>query len=337
MGVSSRPHGRRRVFFWLAGLTLAGLAILALGFGLGAANHNIATTAGSAGSASYGPLVHAPSGASNSASAASSASGASSGGASTAAQAGDNVQGQYLIKSLEVDMSVGDPRKVAADLQRWITTTDPHATSAGATYQLVSGNLYDVTLAFSVQSTLYPQIEQYLASYTQQHGGQLLGLHESVQDATNDYIDTQSRLTTLRAEQSRLLQLLGQSKTLSDTLAVEQSLTDVEGQIENIEAHLNALNGQLTYYTITINLSPTGAASPTPQTTWNPGQTFHDALAAALTFGEWLLSALIWLGVFALYIVPLALIAWITRRIRRARAARRSAAASPPVAPTATA
>ena len=333
MSVSARNSGRRRAFFWLAGMALVGLVILALGFGLGNANHNIATTAGSA---SNGPFVHAPYTTSNGASA-SSASGVSSGAAATPSQAGDNVQGQYLIKSLEVDMSVGDPRKVATDLQRWIATTDPRATSAGASYQQVSANLYDVSLAFSVQSTLYPQIEQYLAGYTQQHGGQLLGLHESVQDATNDYIDTQSRLTTLRAEQTRLLQLLGQSRSLTDTLAIEQNLTTVEGQIEDIEAHLNALNGQLTYYTITINLSPTGASTPTPpQNTWNPGQTFHDALSAAMVFGEWLLSALIWLGVFAIYLAPLALVVWITRRILRARSAHRSAA-SPPLAPTTTA
>ncbi|MEO7002833.1 MAG: DUF4349 domain-containing protein [Ktedonobacterales bacterium] len=331
MNVNSRMRGRRKVFFWASGAALVGLAILAVGFGLGDASHQIATTADSARSANYRPFIYAPNTTSNGAAASS-----ASGGASSTPQTGDKVQGQYLIKSLEVDMSVGDPRKVATDLQRWIATTDPHATSAGATYQQVSDNLYDVSLAFSVQSTLYPQIEQYLVSYTQQHGGQLSGLHESVQDATNDYIDTQSRLTTLRAEQTRLLQLLGQSKTLTDTLAIEQNLTDVEGQIEDIEAHLNALNGQLTFYTITINLSPTGATPIQPQNTWNPGKTLQNALGAAQMFGEWLLSALIWLGVFAMYLVPLLLIVWITRRILRARAARRSATPpSAPIAPTA--
>ncbi|HZC78036.1 MAG TPA: hypothetical protein VE258_09825, partial [Ktedonobacterales bacterium] len=38
---------------------------------------------------------------------------------------------QYLIKSLQVNMQVGDPRKVAGELQSWITSTDPKATSAG--------------------------------------------------------------------------------------------------------------------------------------------------------------------------------------------------------------
>ena len=62
--------------------------------------------------------------------------------------------------------------------------------------------------------------------------------NETVQDETNDFLDTQSRLTNLRAEQPRLLTLLSQAQNLGDTLQVEQRLTDVEGQIENIEVHL---------------------------------------------------------------------------------------------------
>ncbi len=226
---------------------------------------------------------------------------------------------QYLIKSLQVNMLVKDTRQVASDLQSWIATTDPRSTSAGIDYEQTYDNLYNVTMTFSVTSAQYTQIEEYLAGYAQQHGGKLTSLHESVQDVTNDYIDTQSRLTNLRGEQQRLLTLLSNTTALGDIIAVESQLTDVEGQIEDIEAHLNALKNQTTFYTVTIGLQPITPITPPPpsSTPWSLGQVLHDSWTAALGFGQGLATLLIWLVVFSVYLIPVALVGWFFwRKIR---------------------
>ncbi len=231
---------------------------------------------------------------------------------------------QYLIKALQVNMQVKDTRQVASDLQAWISTTDPGSSSAGIDYEQTGDNLYNVTMTFSVESKQYTQIEEYLAGYAQQHGGKLLSLHESVQDVTNDYIDTQSQLTNLRGEQERLLVLLSNTTALGDIITVEDKLTDVEGQIENIEAHLNALKNQTTFYTVTIDLQPLAPAAPPPpqQAPWSIGQVFHDSWSAVLSFGQVLATFLIWLLSISVYLVPAALIAWyIWRRTHPRRVA----------------
>ncbi|HEX6481551.1 MAG TPA: DUF4349 domain-containing protein [Ktedonobacteraceae bacterium] len=241
---------------------------------------------------------------------------------------------QYLIKSLAVNMAMKDTRQVASDLQSWIAVTDPRSSSAGIDYQQVGDNLYNVSLTFSVQSTDYAQIETYLASYAPRHGGKLLNLHESVQDVTNDYVDSQSRLTNLHGEQSRLLTLLSQTQALGDIITVQDKLTDVEGQIENIEAHINALKNQVTFYTVTINLQPIApvASTPPPQNpSWNPGQVVHDSLSAALGLGQVLATMLIWLGAFCIYLIPAAAIVWFIWRRRHPRQVMASiAGVSPP-------
>lgn len=228
---------------------------------------------------------------------------------------------QYLIKSLNVSMTAPDTRAAAADLQNWITTTDPKAQSAGANY-IVDADQYDITLTFSVQASLYPQIESYLTGYASQHKGKLISLQETVQDVTNDYVDAQSRLANLRHEQTRLQTLMGQAQSLSDVLTIEQRLTDVEGQIEQIEAQLNQLNGQTTFYTIHIQLTPVSTYAPPVAQPWNPGVIFHDALVSAQSFGEGLLTLFIWLAVYAIYIVPLGIIIWLVTRYMRRRSAR---------------
>lgn len=231
---------------------------------------------------------------------------------------------RYLIKTLQVDMAVKDTMQAASDLQSWIQATDPHSTSAGLNYQQDPNNtnLYDISLTFAVEAADYPQVESYLSGYAAQHKGRLLDLHETVQDVTTNYIDTQSQLKNLRAEQQRLLTLMGQAQSLNDTLTIEQKLTDVEGQIEQIEENLNALNGQVTFYNVTINLRPIDAAAPvsTPPTQpgWNPGSVFHGALSVAIAIGEALISLVIWLAVFSIYIVPAAILAWLGLRLKRA-------------------
>ncbi len=227
----------------------------------------------------------------------------------------------YLIKSLAVNMAVKDTRRVATDLQGWISTMDPRSSSAGIDYEQVDDNLYSVSMQFSVQATMYTQIKLYLENYTSQHGGQLLSLHETVQDVTNDFIDSQSRLRNLRGEQQRLLTLLSSTTSLGDILSIEQKLTDVEGQIEELEAHLNALNGQVTYYMVSINLQPITPTStpPPPPTAWNALQVLQGAWAASVGFGEALLTLFIWLLTFSIYIIPVAAIVWFVWQRRRAK------------------
>lgn len=312
---------RRRWARWyvIAGMALA-LAILA---GCGS----------SAASTSNGPVA-APGRPANS------SGGQSSYGPAATAAPGQpkNTGPQYLIKALSVSMVFSDTRKTATDLQTWITTTDPRATSAGIDYQQVDTSSYRITMTYSVAATAYPQVLAYLAGYAQSHNGHLESLHETVQDVSNDYVDSNSRLKNLRTEQQRLLALLSQATSLSDILSIEQRLTDVEGQIEQIEAHLNALNGQTTFYNVTITLDPFAMPTPpSPNAPWNPGQTIHDAFTAALGFGQGLVSVLIWLAFFAIYIVPAVVIFLLARRWLRARTARRAVpavAVAPAVRPT---
>jgi hypothetical protein len=307
----------------LVGALLVGLALLAGCGGVSLGSHENAPLSGGASQGATG-------GNTASASSASSAAGAPG-------QATPQAAAQYLIKALSVGMAMPDTRATASALQAWITTTDPKAQSAGSTYSQngQGDNQYDVTLTFNVEASLYPQVKGYLTSYAGANKGKLIGLQETVQDVTNDYVDSQSRLANLRVEQTRLQTLMGQAQSIGDILTIEQRLTDVEGQIEQIEAHLNQLNGQTTFYSVQIQLTPLSTYVPPITQPWNPGVIFHNALSSAQAFGEGLLTLLIWLAVYAVYIIPLAIIIWLVVRFTRRRAARAvgaSGAAPPPTA-----
>jgi hypothetical protein len=243
---------------------------------------------------------------------------------------------QYLIKNLRVTMEFKDTRQTAKALQLWMSTADPGVSSAGIEYQQTARDYYTITMTFSVPASAYGKVQQYLVDYAPQHSGRLLGMSETVQDVTNSYVDTQSRLKNLRTEQERLQVLMGRAQTLSEIITIEQRLTEVEGQIESTQAQLNTLTSQVTFYPVTIVLQPLyDTASPLPPTTpaWNLGQVFRDAFSASLGFGQGLMSFLVWLLAFSVYIIPVVLIAWLLVRRQRRTLPPKSFVSPAPVAP----
>ena len=222
-------------------------------------------------------------------------------------------------------IQVKDTRAAAATILAWIMATDTKSTTMGQQYTDEGNGAYNITLQVSVQATLYPEVEQYLLNYPTKNGGTLLNLQETVTDVTNDYISTQAQITTLQTEHQRLLNLLSQASSLSDVLSLDQQLTTVEGQLQQIESHQQALVGEVTFYNVTVNLQSTGLPTPAvTQSGFNFGGTLHDAWNAALVFAGWLAVVAIWLAIFSIFIVPVLAIVLALRAIRRRRIKRLS-------------
>jgi hypothetical protein len=229
----------------------------------------------------------------------------------------------YLVKSLQVSLQVKDTRATAGTILAWIAATDPKSTTMGQQYTDAGNGLFTITLQVVVQATLYPQVEQYLLIYPTAHGGKLLSLQETVQDVTNDYIDTQARIANLQTERKRLLDLLSKASSLSDILALDQQLTTVEGQLEQIEAHQQALASEVTFYNVTLTLQPVGLPAPTTQSSgFDFGRTLHDAWNAALVFAGWLAVVAIWLAIFSIFLLPVLAVFLVVRTLRRRRIGR---------------
>lgn len=232
-------------------------------------------------------------------------------------------------------MQVNSPLNAEQQITKDLFALDSFAQAAGERISQNGESNYDVTLTFAVSSPKYDAVKAYLQGFAQSHPdfkGKLLSENESVQNVTSQYVDLQSRLTNLRTEQQRLLQLLSQAKSLSDTLAIQDKLTDVEGQIEQIEGQINQLAGQTSFSTVTITLTatPAGPAKPPAnQSGWNPLQILGDAAGALLAVLQVVVSVLIWVLVFApLWLPTLAFYLWRRAKQRERRAAVSVGAAS---------
>ena len=82
-------------------------------------------------------------------------------------------------------------------------------------------------------------------------------LHESftAQDKTEQKVDLEARLRNLRATESQLMTIMTRATNVEETLRVQSELTIVRGQIEQLQAQLENLEGAAAMSTVTISIT----------------------------------------------------------------------------------
>jgi hypothetical protein len=76
----------------------------------------------------------------------------------------------------------------------------------------------------------------------------------STDNITLSYVATQSRITALETEQTRLLELLAKAETMDDLLKIESRLTDVRTQLEQVTSQLKLYDNLVDYSTVELDI-----------------------------------------------------------------------------------
>jgi len=87
-----------------------------------------------------------------------------------------------------------------------------------------------------------------------EENGHMTHKSEEVEDVTLAYVDTQSRLASLRVEQEALMEMLEQATDLDTLFAIQSRLTDVRYQLESYESQLRTYDNLVDYTTITVDV-----------------------------------------------------------------------------------
>jgi hypothetical protein len=160
-------------------------------------------------------------------------------------------------------------------------------------------------------------------------GVEVLNEQASGQDVSAEYNDLQSRLVNLEATAARVRQFLEQAKTVEESLRINATLSELEGQIEQVKGQMKFYEDRAAFSTITVllkpqmptptpTLNPTVTPTPTPTPGWNPGKTVTSASKVMVDLLKGLIDLTIWAAFLLWPFVLIALIAWaIYRRLRR--------------------
>jgi hypothetical protein len=146
-------------------------------------------------------------------------------------------------------------------------------------------------------------------------------------DVTSQVIDLDARLNNLKVTESALQAIMARATAVTDVLAVEQQLSQVQGQIEQLTAQRDHLKDQAAMSTLAVSFStPTTVTTQTAQE-WDLGAQVDQAAAALIRIGQGLATIAVWLVIVGIPVVvsllALGIVLWIVRRIfgRRRRAA----------------
>ena len=148
----------------------------------------------------------------------------------------------------------------------------------------------------------------------------VLSTSEQTQDVTLQYADTEAKITALKTEQNRLLELLAGANNLSEILEIEARLSDVTYELERYESQKRSYDNRIVYATVTLHIQEVQTLTPVEE----PGvwQRISEGFASSL---EGVSSGLVDLFVFLIagspYFVVLggfvALIVFLIRKLRR--------------------
>lgn len=140
------------------------------------------------------------------------------------------------------------------------------------------------------------------------------------EDVTLSYVATESRMTALQTEETRLLELMAQAENMSDLLEIESRLTDVRYELESVTSQLRLYDNQIDYATIYLSIEEVQEYTPVEEpTVWERiSGGFRNSLTGVK---DGAVDLVVWVIANSPYLVLLALaggiLCFLVRRARR--------------------
>ena len=216
------------------------------------------------------------------------ASDATTGGGPTSGEGNAAPIEQRIIKTGEVSVEVADVQAAVGRVRAFVLELGGYVggSQAGSSDQ-------GATLTLRIPAARFDEALAQLRDLD----GEVVAEATRESDVTRQVIDLGARIANLEASEASYRVLLERAERIEDVLAVQTRLDGVRGEIEQLNAQLQEIEGDADLSTLTVSLIPT--AEPVAQQTeaWNLGSEVQGALAALVGIGQGLLNLVIWFGI----------------------------------------
>lgn len=177
---------------------------------------------------------------------------------------------------------------------------------------ILASNVNESTKYLSGSVSIRVPVGDFEAALGEMTGlGTLKNKITSGEEVSQEYIDLQARLRNWKLQEATILDLMDRSTSIEDTIRVQQQLSTIQLEIEQLQGRLNFLRDQTTYGTITASFI-TGAAPAPPRPTpivraWRQAVDTMEAIGSGLVLS---------LGVVIPMLILLGLIWLVVRQFR---------------------
>lgn len=156
---------------------------------------------------------------------------------------------QLMIKSasMELEASKGEYARIreeavaiAASLAGFVESESSRRDDGGYTY---------ASLTLRVPSEKFDEAMSRASEL-----GEVVSSQVSTQDVSGEYVDLESRLKHLEAEEAFYLTLIGEAETIQDMISIKEHLSAIQLEKEQVQGRKNFLDEQISYSTITLTV-----------------------------------------------------------------------------------
>lgn len=137
----------------------------------------------------------------------------------------------------------------------------------------------------------------------------VINKNETVRDVTLQYVDLETHKKTLKAEQNRLLEMMNQTESIEEMIMIESRLSEVSYELESQEEQIRALDNQINYSTISLDVNEVKKYTPAKeQSFWQKigdgfSENFVDVVNGIVAFIIWFITSIPHLVVWGLIIL----------------------------------
>ena len=146
-------------------------------------------------------------------------------------------------------------------------------------------------------------------------------------------VDLEARLRNLRASETSLQDIAKGTGKVSDLLEVEAQLTQVRGEIEQLDGQRAQLADQVAYGTLVTTFGLEAIQVQVQAQGWDPRQDVDGATATLIGAGQAIVSGLIWFAIVWLPVILVVLVLAVIARSLFRRFGPRGAAGGPGAIP----
>lgn len=138
-------------------------------------------------------------------------------------------------------------------------------------------------------------------------------------EVTDQYIDLQSNQRNLERTEQQYLELLKQAKSIQEVLTVQDRLTSVRGQIEQIQGRLKVLDSLTEFATVNLSISPVVAKANDPKDSdWTLRGVLVESVQRSVEAARYVAAgAIVTMVAVAWLAVPLTLALFAVLRLRK--------------------
>jgi hypothetical protein len=231
-----------------------------------------------------------------------------------AAQANQPGFQRLVIKTADLELQVANARDAEASLRALVG-------KLGGYVVKVETSGTDERMASRVTFRVPAERFDEALSGAQGLAQKVLARTVSGDDVTEEFVDLESRLKNLEATRDRLLTFLEKADKVEDALKVNESLSQIQGEIEQARGRKQFLQQSAALSTISAYLTPEPITPLVAEEGWQPINVARGALRGLISFGQGLASIVIVAVVWAPVWLPLLLAGWwLRRRLMRPRA-----------------